>query len=105
MARSTKSNAWLIPVVLLIGLAIETAIFWEKLSVAQNERESMREIAKQREEKLKELETQLEFYKRYADRIIGDREFIESEIRSTLGRAEKDEIVIREEETPRRNTR
>lgn len=102
MARVKKSsNVLIVFVVCLIFLAIETIIFYEKISAAQEEREAMREVAKQRAEKLQALEEQLEYYKSYVDRVIGDPEFMEREMRSRLGYVQEGEVVIREEETPR----
>lgn len=102
MSRTSKTgNVLIIFVVCLIFLAIETIIFYEKISAAQEEREAMRELAKQRDEKLRELEERLEYYKRYVDHVIGNSEFMDREMRSRLGYVQEDEIVIREEDVPR----
>lgn len=98
MDYGTKSGTPLIIFcVCVILLAAETILFYGKISDAREEREAMEKIAKEREEKLRTLEDEAEYLKKYINRMLKDPEFAEMEVRRRLGYTRDGELIIREE--------
>lgn len=98
MNASEKSRFPLIVFLLCVAvLAAETIFFYGKISDAREERAAMEQIAKENEEKLKALEDEAEYLKKYINQMLKNPEFSDMEMRRRLGYSQEGEVIIREE--------
>lgn len=100
MATSTKSGTPLIIFcICVILLALETVLFYGKISEAREEREAMKKIAQEQEVKLEALENEAEYLKMYINRMLKDPDFADMEMRRRLGYTQEGEVIIRESDS------
>lgn len=78
-------------------LAAETILFYGNISEAREERDAMEKIAREQEKKLRALEDEAEYLKKYINQMLKDPEFVDMEMRRRLGYSQDGELIIREE--------
>ena len=89
-------------VILIIAWGAELVFFYNKIDDVKETCAAMAQKEAETAERLKEMERIAAYNKNYIDQLLKNREFLEMEARSRLGVAVPGEVVIREENSERR---